>query len=113
MNEKRKLHLNSDHFNTRASERDVPIERLNNFDPLSWKLVIAEVRTDTGKFVSTAWEVDVDGLAWWVVIGINDTIKTMYPTNNRKSGTGGNIITSGEMYEFVADVNRKLMEEIT
>src|SRR4051794_18035110 len=102
MNEKRKLHLNSDHFNERRYERDAPVERLDTFDPFTWTVVIAEVRSDTGKFVSTAWEVNVDGVTWWVVIGLNDTIKTIYPTNNRKSGTGSDIIRSGDLYELVA-----------
>jgi hypothetical protein len=111
MNKKRKLHMNSDHFNKRRYERDAPVDRLETFDPFTWKLVIAEVRSDTGKFVSTAWEVNVDRVTWWVVIGLNDTIKTIYPTNNRKSGTGGDIITVGDVYNFVHGVNQKLMED--
>lgn len=111
MNEKKKLHLNSAHFNDRAYERDAPVERLETFDPSTWNLVIAEVRADTGKFVSTAWKVDVNGMIWWVVIGLNDTVKTIYPTNNRKSGTGGDIVTKGNVYDFVDGVNSKLMDE--
>ncbi len=109
MKEPRKLKLNADHFQMRANERNVPIEKITKFDPQIWRLMTAEVRADTGKFVSTAWEVIVDGRNWWVVIGLHDTIKTVINTSKMKLGKGDAIICSGLLYDFVARVNRDLM----
>ena len=105
----RELKHNADHFHDRTFERDAPVEKFRLFEPHSWRLVTAEVRTDTGKFVTTSWEVDVDGTTWWVVIGLHDTIQTVYPTNN-KTGLNDGIVTNGDLYQFVDTVNRNLME---
>jgi hypothetical protein len=38
----------------------------------------AAVRTDTCKFVSSAWRRVVEGRGWWIVIGLHDTIETVF-----------------------------------
>ena len=96
-------------FRTAGYERDAPLDTLQNFDPDRWCLMTAEVRTDKGKFVNSAWSVNVDGQDWWVVIGFNQTMKTVIRTARRKLALGADIVRSGELYDFVASVNRQLM----
>jgi hypothetical protein len=71
----------------------------------------AEVRTDKGKFVNTAWSVDIDGEEWWVVIGFEATMKTVIRASPGKLGLGDDIVRSGELYDFVARVNTQLMAD--
>lgn len=52
------LKLHGTHFRLRESERRIPrevIEALENFKSDLWNVVSAEVRTDSGKFVSSTW----------------------------------------------------------
>ena len=65
------------------------------------------MRADTGKFVNSAWTRQIDGRLWWVVIGLNETIETLIDTGKR--GLGESIVTAGELYERVEQVNRELM----
>jgi hypothetical protein len=67
----------------------------------------AEVRTDSGKFVSSAWSRSIQGRSWWVVIGLENTIVTVIETD--KNGLGDDIIREGLLYEYVRGVNRTLM----
>ena len=97
------------HVQGRSYERGAPLDRLQNFDPARWSLMTAEVRTDKGKFVNTAWSVDVDGQNWWVVIGFDATMKTVIRAAREKLALGPDIVRSGELYEFVASVNAQLM----
>lgn len=69
----------------------------------------AEVRTDEGKFVNTAWSVEIDGQKWWVVVGFDATIKTVIRAARGKLAVGPDVIRSGELYDFVASVNAQLM----
>lgn len=46
-----------------------------------------------------------------VVVRIKDTVKAVYLINNRKSGIGGDIINSEDLYDFVANINRQLIEK--
>jgi hypothetical protein len=109
MNCRKELKLNGDHLQDRAFERNAPLDELKNFDPKSWCLVIVEVRADTGKFVSTVWEVETQGSKWWVVIGLHDTIKSVYPVRG-KTGLGSDIVRSGQIFDFVRNVNQELMD---
>ncbi|MFC7028535.1 hypothetical protein ACFQH8_16120 [Halomicroarcula sp. GCM10025710] len=68
----------------------------------------AEVRTDKGLFVNAAWACQVEGRDWWVVIGYNDTAVTVIETD--KEGLGPNIVTEGELYDYVDEVNTKKNE---
>lgn len=107
MKGKRTLRVHASHLSARANERDAPLAVIAAFDACEWELVTVEVRTDTGKFVNSAWKREIDGQWWWVVIGLGDTIETVIDTNKR--GLGESIVTTGELYELVELVNRDLM----
>src|SRR5438105_542580 len=76
---RRRLQVHAPHLQQRASERSAPLVALQNFDISEWELVSIEVRSDTGKFVSTGWERLFDRIRWRVVIGYGDTVQTMMP----------------------------------
>jgi hypothetical protein len=97
------------HVQERAVERDAPMDRLTDFDSSVWRLMTAEVRTDKGRFVNTSWSVDVAGTTWWVVIGFDQTMKTVIRASEEKLGLGDGIVRSGPLYAKVAMVNRDLM----
>ncbi len=107
MKGKRTLRVHASHLATRATERDVPLAVIAAFDACEWELMTVEVRTDTGKFVNSAWKREIDGQWWWVVIGLGDTIETVIDTDKR--GLGGSIVTTGKLHELVDRVNRDLM----
>lgn len=44
------------------------------------------------------------------MVGLHDTIKTIYKANENKLGLGDSVITGGQLYDFVDEVNFKLME---
>lgn len=111
MRDVRALKTHARHVEERAYERDAPLDQLQNFDPNRWRLMTAEVRTDKGKFVNTAWSVEIDGQEWWVVIGFDATMKTVIRAARGKLALGAEIVRSGELYDFVARVNRRLMLE--
>ena len=99
------------HFQTRASERNIPddvMSRLLQFDINEWKVVTASVREDRGKFVDSTWEIVIDGVRYWVTIGMGTFIKTI--VIKETSGVE-NCIRSGKYYDFVEKVNRKLIDE--
>lgn len=103
----RQLRLNATHLAARAIERDAPIKQLAKFDSKEWQLLTVSVRTDTGKFVSSGWFRSLNGQAWMVVIGLHDTIQTVYPLYGDKSGP--KVIREGPLYDFVARVNAELL----
>ncbi len=107
MKVKRTLRVHASHLATRATERNAPLAVIAAFDSCEWELVTVEVRTDTGKFVNSAWKREIDGQWWWVVIGLGDTIETVIDTEKR--GLGESIVTTGNLYELVERVNRDLM----
>lgn len=107
--EKTTLELHADHFQTRAKQRDVPVGRLKAFDPEEWELLLAEVRRDSGKFVSSGWLREIEGQGWRVVIGLHDTVVTAYPADGQK--LGDKIVRSGILYELVDSVSQKLLAE--
>lgn len=105
------LHMDGVHFQTRASERNIPDEvmsRLLQFNINEWKVVTASVREDRGKFVDSTWEIVIGGVRYWVTIGMGTFIKTI--VIKETSGVE-NCIRSGGYYDFVEKVNRKLMDE--
>jgi hypothetical protein len=111
MQDVRLLKTHARHVQDRSYERDAPLDRLQNFDPSRWRLMTAEVRTDKGKFVNTAWSVEVDGQEWWVVIGFDATMKTVIRAARGKLALGPDVIRTGELYDFVASVNAQLMAD--
>ena len=110
MSGRKELRLHARHFQERADERDAPLDRIKSFDSSEWKLETAEVRTDTGKFINSTWSLIVRGSCWRVVIGLHDTVETIIRADKAKSGFGDSIVRSGEVYDFVAKVNRELMQ---
>lgn len=105
------LYMDGVHFQTRASERNIPndiMDRLQQFDTNEWHVVTASVREDRGKFVDSTWEIVINGVRYWVTIGMGTFIKTI--VIKETSGVE-NCIRSGEYYDFVEEVNRKLMDE--
>jgi hypothetical protein len=95
----------------RAAERDAPLALIAEFDSAEWELITAEVRTDTGRFVNSAWVREFNGRRWWVVVGLHDTIETVIETC--KFGLGDSVVTTGELYDRVDRVNRELMASET
>jgi len=107
MRGKRTLRVHGSHLATRAADRDAPLAVIAAFDACEWQLVTVEVRSDTGKFVNSAWKREINGQWWWVVVGLGDTIETVIDTD--KCGLGEYIVTTGTLYELVERVNRELM----
>jgi hypothetical protein len=105
----RTLSFQGRHAAERLFERDAPYELLRNFDSDYWELITAEVRTDSGKFVRTGWRVRHAGRDWWVVIGYDGVVQTVFASRSEKSGRGPTIVTDGALYAFVERVNRELM----
>jgi hypothetical protein len=106
------LRTSGAHVQMRAAERGALLERLRQFDSQKWHLQTADVRVDKGKFVSSAWEVEVDGTKWWVVIGFERAVETVIPTSGYKAGTA-DVVTSGPLYDFVEAVNHQLLVDTT
>lgn len=104
------LRPHGDHYNKRLIERDAPVKSVTKFDINNWRLVNVEVRTDTGKFVNTAWEFEAENKIWRVVIGFESTILTIIQIKGFSNYTGSNIVKNGELYDFVEQVNNELME---
>ena len=106
-----RLYMDGKHFNKRISERDIPddvIERLLNFNIDEWTLKTAEVRPDRGKFMNSTWEVYCNGKPYWVTIGIGNYIITIVQRNS----SGVDLcVRCGEYYNFVEEVNWKLMDD--
>lgn len=57
----RQLKFNSEHLRQRSSQRCIPVDELAFLNTRTWLLVGAEIRTDTGKFVSSTWKVAIAG----------------------------------------------------
>lgn len=108
--EPRSVKLHGGHFQQRAIERDPPLWALENFPADEWHIVTAEVRIDTGKFVHTQWRRVIDHDAWWVVLGFNDTAQTTYRSSLAKTAMNEEIVTSGDLWSKVEEVNRSLVE---
>ena len=96
------------HFKERAALRAAPLRELETFYARNWTLTSIEVRIDTGKFVTTAWERVIGGVTWRVVVGFHDTIQTVIPVDPTRNLAAPK--ASPEFYEFVDRVNRELMK---
>lgn len=92
----------------RWAERGIPTGLLRGFDTADWELMSAEVRTDRGKFVASAWRRPANGSWLWVVIGMNDAIEKAMFKQGR--GASSDVVTEGDLYDFVDDVNTELTE---
>jgi hypothetical protein len=109
MRGKRTLRMHAGHLRERAIDRSAPLDAIAAFDADEWELMTTEVRTDTGKFVNSAWTRVIGGRRWWVVIGLHDTVETVIDTDKR--GLGDAVVTSGDLYDRVERINRELMAE--
>jgi hypothetical protein len=105
------LEFEAEHANERAHTRDAPLEKLKNFDQDTWELMTAEVRIDKAKFTRTGWRTSIHDRYWWVVRGFEQKVITVFQSD--KIGFGDEIVTSGPLYERVAEVNSELMDEDT
>ncbi|MFE2302609.1 hypothetical protein ACFXAW_30990 [Streptomyces sp. NPDC059445] len=97
------------HVTERIRQRDAPVEELVSFDPTSWDLVSAEVRTDTGRWVKSTWRVRADGRDWWVVVGLGDALVTVIDVDPWRRGRGQDVVVEGPLYVKVDAVNAELM----
>ncbi|MFI5569409.1 hypothetical protein ACIA6T_19085 [Streptomyces sp. NPDC051740] len=93
----------------RLEQRGAPLDMLTRFEPESWELVSAEVRTDTGKWVKSTWRVWADERSWWVVVGLGNALVTVIDVDPRRRGMGEGIVTGGPLYARVDAVNAELM----
>ena len=107
------VHFNAVHFKERVSTRDIPkfvLEKIKSFNIKEWNLVTCEVRTDTGKFVNSTWEIIYDNERYWLTIGFGNVAETI--VKKTSSGTGKIVEDmESDLYKFVDDVNKKLMDE--
>ncbi len=108
--EPRRLKLAGRHFQERTVGKNIPREALEMFESEKWELMNIEVRTDTYKFVGTAWRRLFDARCWWLAIGLHDTVKTMFVAPQHKIGMNSRIVTGGELYERVRFINQELMD---
>ena len=108
MSKSNELKTHGIHFQERSLERNVPESDVRTFDAMKWELMDAEVRSDTGKFVSSTWRKRIDGHYLWVIIGLAHTVKTVMW--DKEALPSRSIVTEGPLYVFVEDVNSKLME---
>lgn len=69
----------------------------------------AEVRSDTGKFVSSSWRKSVDNQYLWIVVGFGETVKTAFWSNGYKLGPS--VERESSIYFFVAEANQALLDE--
>lgn len=111
MKDVHQLRMEGKHFQDRLKERGITediISKIDAFDTKEWKLKTVEVRTDKGKFVDSTWEVSVNGKAYWVTIGLGNFVKTIVI----KSSSGmDKCVQKGELYDYVEEVNRDLMNQ--
>ncbi|WP_059173322.1 hypothetical protein [Bacillus sp. FJAT-27445] len=110
--EPRTLMLHGGHFNKRKIQRNIPdyvIQSLLDFNPSEWKVVTAEVRNDTGKFVNSTWEKVIENQKYWITIGFGDVVQTII--KKESEGLGYDIIKEGHLFQLVSSVNEMLMKE--
>ena len=103
--------MHAPHFIERAAQRRIPqevLDRVEDFGAAEWELATCEVRVDTGKFVNSTWETLYDGQRYWLTIGLGNVAETII----RKTGEGKeDIVTEGDLYDYVRAVNRGLMAD--
>lgn len=98
------------HAKSRQVEHSIPAWILESFSG-GWMVILAEVRVDSGKFVKSTWRKVVGREAFWLVIGYNPHVVTIYKSGLGKVAMSEIIVTEGEFYDFVSKVNRDLMNE--
>lgn len=109
LSEPLRLKAHGAHVTERLRQRGAPLETLTRFDPESWELVSAEVRTDTGKWVKSTWRVRADERFWWVVVGLGNALVSVIDVDPWRRGKGDGILIGGLLYAHVDTVNAELM----
>ena len=100
------LNLSVRHFIERCKERVLPheiIQKMQNFNIHEWKLVVGEVRVDTGKFVNSTWEYAYENEKYWLTIGFGNVAET---TVKKESDGKNKVVVSGPVYDHVDAVNK-------
>lgn len=107
------VHFNAVHFKDRVNARSIPefvLHKVENFNIKEWNLVTCEVRTDTGKFVNSTWEMLYGNERYWLTIGFGNVAETI--VKKTSSGTGKIVEDmESDLYRFVEDANKKLMDK--
>ena len=106
-----RLYMDGAHLQTRIKERNISediLKQQKEFNINEWKLVTASVDRDSGKFVDSTWEILIDNTRYWITIGMGTYVKTI--VIKETSGID-KCVQSGEYYDFVDEVNKKLMEK--
>lgn len=106
-----RLYMDGAHLRTRIKERNISediLKQLKEFNINEWKLVTASVDRDSGKFVDSTWEILIDNTCYWITIGMGTYVKTI--VIKETSGID-KCVQSGKYYDFVDEVNKKLMEK--
>ena len=98
------------HARSRRVEYGIPSSILESF-PNDWVVMLAEVRVDSGRFVRSTWRKVIGHEAFWLVIGYNPQVVTIYKSGLGKVAMSEIIVTRGEFYNFVAKINHELMDE--
>lgn len=103
------LSLHIPHYKLRVLERKIPgdvLKSVSQFSASDWTLIACEVRSDNGKFVSSTWLKPFEEGNFVIVIGLRNSVVTIYKNN---SSVIEKCVRSGSFYDFVQEVNCKLM----
>lgn len=117
MSKRNKININKPHFKARVKERCIPsvvLEMIEHFDSSKWDLISVEVRSDTGKFISSSWGRACNGCYYIVILGLGDIAETIYATKYFLTKLAPRSNSQFEQYNssfysFVQDVNQRLM----
>ena len=124
MDAKTNIKVDRPHFVCRVRERRIPaqvVRLVNNFEARRWEVISAEVRADTGKFISSTWGRIYAKRYYVVTIGIGDIAETIYeseppsiwsPRRRMRAPVKGKN-PARQIYDFVEKINRNLMESDT
>lgn len=82
---------------------------LLNFNASDWDLRIVQVRNDSGKFVTTIWRRAFGEECWWIVLGYEGVIQSLFQVEGSETGITDKTVRPGQVFDFVAKVNDDLM----
>lgn len=78
--------------------------------PLEWNLVGAEVRTDTGRFIRSHWNIRHAGKWYRLVLDGRGNIYNLKYLSDPTSAPFRHIVTGGPVWDYVSRVNLALMD---
>ncbi len=79
--------------------------------PSAWNLVGGEVRSDTGRFVRSHWNLYHRDVWYRLVLDGRGRIYTLKPLPNPTAPPFRHVVTSGPLWVHVANVNQDLLKE--